>query len=520
MDISAIVRRANYMSIKIERSLTTVVKGAGIIFFGGIVAQLFGMVNQILLGRFLGPEKYGLFNLGLSIILICSMFAMFGLGAALSQFIPVNIIKRNAGKVYDSIRFSFKFVFGVGISLSIILFIFSNVIATKIFRNDELSLVIRFLSVALPFTAFYRFAESVPRGFKKAKYKVYVQDMEMQLLKISIFLVLIFLGYKLLGAIAAYLCSVISASVIYLYLTYHKFLPSLDSSFHVNKKRYSSVKKELISLTWPLFLAGFTYLILGHTDRILLGVYMSTTDVGIYVAAFFIASLTISIAAAFSFIFLPVISEYFAERDISGISDLFSTVTKWVFLLTFPIVIYLILYGKDVIRLIYGDPYLTGSSALTILSVGIAMFALTGMAGSILIAITKTKLNLLSEIIGAVSNIILNILLIPRYGIMGAAIGTSVSISLRNISSLGFVYRELKIHPYDINYIKIVVISVISLVLLSFVFKTYTDFLWSFLIIIPIFLTIYLIFLLITGCLDETDKSFIKTLLKKVKIRK
>lgn len=508
------------MSTKLEKSLTTIIAGAGVIFFGMIIANLLGLLNQALLGRFLGPEKYGLFNLGFSIILIFSTFAIFGLGAALSQFIPAKIKKDRKDKVNDAIRFSFRFNFIMGIFLSIILFLLSNIIANKVFHNNDLDLVIKFFSMALPFTAFYRTAGGLPRGFKKPSYKVLTEDILMNILKISIFGILIFFGYRLFGAIIAYLCSVIFATVIYLWLTYYKFLPSLGSSFSINKQKYNSVKKELFSLTLPLFLTGFTYLFLTHTDRILIGFYMSSQEVGIYVAAFSIAGLTISIALAFSFLFLPVISEYFAENDINSMKKIFSSITKWIFLLTFPIVIYFVLYSKDIIRIIYGDPFVIGSSVLIILSLGIAFFALTGMSGNILIAITKTKLNLISEIIGAISNVILNIILIPQYGIIGAAIGTSLSLSLRNISSLAFVYKELKIHPYNINYVKIILISIFSLGIISFLLKTFFDSYWSFLFIIPIFMIIYFIFLLKTGCLSHMDKTIIRIIIKKFKIRK
>jgi len=504
------------MSTHLEKSFATIIAGAGVVFFGMIIASIFGVINQALLGRFLGPGDYGLFSLGISIVMIVSGFAIFGLGSAISQYIPANIKKGKSNRVHDSIRFSFRFCFGVAILLSIILFMLSNIIATKIFNNNDLEIVIKLLSIALPFTAFYRLAEGLPRGFKKAKYKVFIEDITMKVLRVSIFIILISFSYKLFGAIIAYLCAVIFASIAYLYITYYKFLPSLDTSFFKDKHRYSLVRKEVFSVAWPLSLAGFTYIFLQHTDRILLGLYMSSSDVGIYVAAFTIASLLISVSLAFTFLFLPVISEYFAERDLSSILKLFSSVTKWVFLITFPLVVYLILYCNDVIRLIYGESFLAGSSALIILSLGIAMYSLSGMAGSILIAIKKTKLNLIAEIIAAVSNVILNILLIPKYGIIGAAIGTSISISLRNISSLGFVYKELKIHPFNISYLKIAIISVISLAFISFVFKNYIKISWSFLIIIPIFLMIYFVTLFTTGCLNELDKSIIKTILKKI----
>ena len=508
------------MSTEIEKSLTTVVRGAGIIFFGMIIGNLLGLANQILLGRFLGPGNYGLFNLGISVMMIFCVLPHFGLGSALTQFIPYNIKNNRPDKVKAGIDFSLKFCLIVGVLVSIALFILSDAIATKVFHTPELEVVIKVLCIALPFWAFHNTSLGFIQAFKKPEYQAYIENISMKALQISIFVISIFFGYRLLGALFAYICAAIFASGAYIYILYSKLYPSLNISILNPEQKKESVEKELVSLSWPLFLAGFTFLFMGYTDRILLGIYMTPVDIGIYAAAFAIASLMLFVFSSFSFNFRPLMAEYFAVNDISGMKKVYSSVTKWVFLLTFPAIIYLIFYSRDVIWLIYGEPFTKGSLALIVLSMGIAMNGLTGLTGEILIAIKKTKLNLLSEIIGAVSNVGLNILLIPKFGIIGAAIGTSVSISLKNLSSLTFVYKELKIHPYTLDYVKIIIVSILSLVLISFFFKTYLDIFWAFIIVIPLFLILYFVFLLVTHCFDEFDKSIMKAILKRVCVLK
>ena len=98
------------MSNSLEKSLSTVAKGAGIVFIGMIIAQILGLTNQILLGRVLGPDSYGLFNLALSVIWIASNIAVFGLFGGLSRFIPFYIEKGKMGTVRSTIFFSIVFV--------------------------------------------------------------------------------------------------------------------------------------------------------------------------------------------------------------------------------------------------------------------------------------------------------------------------------------------------------------------------------------------------------------------------
>ncbi|MHA1344467.1 MAG: flippase [Promethearchaeota archaeon] len=495
----------------LESSLKIIAKGTGVIFIGLIIGQLFGIINQSLMGRFLQPEKYGLFSLGLSLITMFTIFATFGLGSGLAQYIPYNIIKNRKERVISAVEFSLKYCFGVSIFISVIIFILSSRIAIKIFHNSDLIIVIKILCIALPFTAFSRLAENFPRGFKEPKYKVYYQDILMKIIRITIFIVGIILGYKIYAALFAYICATIFVSFGYIYILYKKFIPLLNC-----KNKDKSAAKDLISISLPLFFAGITLLLMGHTDRIILGIYMSPADIGIYVASFTIASLMNFFFNSFRYIFLPVISEYSAREDISGMHILFFSVTKWIFLFTLPVVGYLFFYSKNLISLIYGKHFISASSALIILSMGIAMNGLTGMTGEILVAIKKTKLNLLCEIIGLISNIGLNIILIPKYGIIGAAIGTSISIATRNIASLVFVYKELKIHPYNITYIKIFFAFGLPLILIHFLFAMYLNIKWDFLVFIPIFFIFYMFILFSTNCFNEYDKFILKSIRKKL----
>jgi O-antigen/teichoic acid export membrane protein len=504
------------MASKIEKSLSAVAKGAGIIFIGIVIGNVLGLTNQILMGRFLGPENYGLFYLAVSIIMILCALPQFGLGAGLTQFIPFYSKKKRNDKVKAGIDFSLKFGIVVSILVSSILFILSDEIAIRIFDTPELGIVLKILCFALPFWALRANLGMMMQAFKKPEYYSSIENILMKVVQISIFLIAIFLGYKLFGALFAFIAAVVTAVIAYCYVLFKKLYPSIKKPTSKTKRKIS-VRKELVALSWPLFLAGFTKYMM-YADRIILGIYTVPAAIGIYTAAFTIAHLMQFIFYSFSFNFRPIVAEYFAVKDNKNIEKLYSSITKWTFLLTFPAIIYFIFYAKDAIWLIYGDSFTTGSTALIILSMGIAMNGLTGLTGEVLVAIRKTKFNLLCEVIGALTNIGLNLILIPYYGIIGAAIGTSISISVRNLSQLTFVYKELKIHPYNNIYIRIVIASISTMVLISFLFNSFLNIPFAFILVIPIFLVLYFIILFKSNCLDQFDKSLLKSYVKKLGI--
>lgn len=499
----------------LEDSLKDITKGAYIIVIGMVISNLVGLVNQILMGRILGPADYGLFSLGISLLAILCVLPNFGLGQGLTQFIPSHFKQKKYSEINEAVNFSLKFTLILGIGFALLLFIFSDQIAINIFNNEEFKYVLKLLAIALPFWALHNTGGFLTQGFKKPKYYVLIENISMPILQLSIFVILSIFGYKLFGALIGFTISAIFASISYIYIFRLKF------GKLVNNNRIGDIKnvqREILTISYPLFLAGFTLLFMQYADKILIGIYMTPFDVGIYSAALTIANLVLFVYMAFSFNSRPVLAEYFAIKDIESMRKLYSSVTKWVFLLTLPIIVYTILYSTDILGLIYGTKFTSGATVLGILCLGIAMNGLTGISGQTLISIKKSKLNLASEVVGAVSNIGLNLILIPPFGIIGAAVGTSISITLRNFTSLFFVYRILKFNPYNIDYLKIILYSILPLVTFYFIFKNLTV-PWAFLVIVPVFLVVYYGILRITGFFDEFDEIIINKVKIKLKFR-
>jgi O-antigen/teichoic acid export membrane protein len=498
-----------------EKSLVNIAKGAGIVFFAEIIGVFLGVINQFFLGRILGPENFGLFNIGLTVFGFFLPFAALGLFSAIRQFIPHYIAINRNDKVKGGIYFILFFSFIMGILISIILYLLSPFIAVNIFHNEDLEIVIKILSIVFPFYVFYYASTNISQAFKVSKYKLYLNTVLLKITSIVCFLLLVFYGYKLLGAVIGYISGILLVAIVYGYIVFKKFIPSLYC-----KKSDKHVKMELFSIGWPLFFAGFSYLFIQYSSSTLIGIYMNASDVGIYSAAFSVAAIALFIMTSFSYIFLPTISEFYAKKDFTGIKEIFCSISKWVFLFTFPIIIYVALFSQNTISFIYGSEYISGSTALIILLFGIAMNGLTGMTGEVLVGIRKTRLNLYTEILGAVTNVALNIIFIPKFGILGAAIGTSISISVRNLASLGFVYKELKIYPYDKSFIKIVFSSILALIPVLFFLEILTSDKYLFLIIFPIFLGIYFLCLYALKALNDYDKMIVRIILIKIGLNK
>lgn len=511
-----IVAKRN-MSTEPDKSIIVMARGAGIILIGLIIGNLLNIINQILLTRFLGPSDYGIFNISISIITIIGTLASLGLVGALSVCIARHL--ENIEILIKIVASSFKLVFISSLLGAIMLWMLSDVISLKIFHNIYLAYILRIVAIFVPFLVLSNISQAILRAFSGAKHKVYIYDIAAPLTKSFIFIFFIFVGnWLLLGAMMGYIVGIIislSASIVLINKNYIKFISSEREILSIKE---NFVGRALLRFSWPLALTGATYLFISKTDILLLGYYMSSDNVGIYSAALNIALMLTLIGQSVEWIFLPTISKYFVARKSDELKSLFQLSSKWMIMIIYPCFLYIWLFSSDIIRLFFGPEYLAGRIALIILAFGFLVNLSIGLAGNMLVASGCTKLNLLSEMVGGITNILINIILIPIYGIEGAAIGTSLSYIIRSCSALFFVYMTSKLHPFRISDIKILLVGGVVLILV-YLIKTcvFRYLIWQVgLILIGLILvTIYMLLILFANIIDENDKLILKSLVQR-----
>jgi len=503
---------------ELDKSLKAVAKGAGIIFVGMIIGKVLGMVNNILLARFLEPSKYGLFSLGLTVVEFLAIIGVFGLTSGVTRFIPYYHAENRDDKVKHAIRFSLKFSLILSVILAIVLFLLSDQIACLVFKDNRLKIVLQIFSIALPFYTINQITPAIFRGFGNAKYRVLTQDIMLRLIKISAFILFVYFGYLLYGALAAFIVGTIVTLGISLYLVQKKLFPIFGSNI---KTKDASVGRELLSFSWPLLIGGFSYIFYTQTDRLLLGFFKTSEDIGIYTAGSQISHLVTFVLPSFAFLFLPVMSELYSKKKIQDFSSLYKSITRWIFLITLPLFLFFLFFPEEIILLLFGSLYISGATVLRILAFAFFVNASVGLTWDTLVAMGKTKFVMITQGAGAVTNVALNLLLISPFGIEGAAIGTACGIIIMNIMQLIVIYRSIRFHPYDKQYLKIFAIAILIMFLITTTIWLFIKQIpcWSVLIIFPIYFVLYMAFVIKIKYLQREDKMILKTIQEKTGIR-
>ena len=256
-------------------------------------------------------------------------------------------------------------------------------------------------------------------------------------------------------------------------------------------------------------------------DTLFLGIFKTASDVGIYNASLPISSLIYLFPTALLALFVPVLTDLYANKDEKKFSLTYTTVTKWIFMINLILLSMFIIFPKKILLTLFGSSYVSGYSALIALSIGSFFYALSLTSNQLLLVYERTKTISLITSIGALMNIIFNFILIPKYGILGAGIATAISLIIMSLSFFIISFKITKINPYKSPYQRIIISAIISSIAAYYLIKLFNFLpnLMSLILTAIILSVFYFITLLITRSINEDDLIILRLIQNKLNIR-
>ena len=502
------------MSEIVNQSLQKIAKGTGIIFIGTIIGMLLGFVSRVIIVRYITQSEYGIFSLALVIISIFVTISTLGLSEGSTRYIAYFRGKKEEGKVKGIISSSIKIAIVASISLAVISFFISDFISTSIFHAPELSTPLKIFSIAIPFTVLINVFVAIFRGFDRVDAKVYFQDILRPVLYLLFLIAVVLFGLSFLSVIYAYLASIAITCIAFVVYLLKKSPLSIRSGSRVT----NPMTKELLFFSVPLLAVSMLMMVMSWTDTLMLGYFKTPDVVGIYNAALPLANLLPMIPSSMSFIYIPIITQLYSKRLIDDVKRNYIILTKWTLLLISPIFFVLFLFPDVVLNLLFGSRYIGASVALQFLALGFFLNVSLGFTYNLLIVIGENKFPMWTYSISAIINIILNTILIPPMGIVGASIASVVSIIISKILNSIKLYRCFKVHPFAKNYLKIASLLVGFLFIFYILRNIVTMSLWMFIALVLLFFVSYVISLLFTKSFDDEDIMILLAIEKRLGI--
>jgi O-antigen/teichoic acid export membrane protein len=504
------------MSQALNDSLVRITKGTGIGFIGSLAALFFAFIGRVLVARHVTAGDYGVYSLAVVILYICAIVANLGLQQGATRSIAYARGKNDSERVQKLIPASVQIGLLAGISLGIIIFLTSDTIASKVFHDAALGFPLKILAIGIPFFTLMHVFVSIFRGFGDVKPMVYFRDILRPLLFPLLLLPIIFLNLAFTDIYYAYLASyVISCAALIVYTV--KRLP-FPVGFRT-KLSANPAARGLLLFSLPLLGVAVLHLVISWTDTLMLGGLKSSTDVGLYNAAYPLAGFILSPLGAMLLIYMPVASELYAQGSIPEMKRNFSILTKWLCSATLPLFLILFLFPETVLGFLFGASYVPAATALRILSVGFIISNFLGPNGATLVAMGEVRFVMWTTLAAAVVNVGLNIVLIPPLGIEGAAIASLASIICNNLMGVWKLYSLTRAQPLSKNLLKPTLTSLALVFLFQFIFGNLVTVVWWMLpLLFILYYGIYGLAILLTRSFDKEDIAMLLAMEKRARV--
>lgn len=482
-------------------------KESTISFVGMGYGQILRYIFTVILARLVGVTYLGLYSLGNSITTLAIVFAKAGMDVGVMRFISGRNLSEDKERIRNDIASCIKIGLLISILVMIILISISGWLAEDIFRESSLLKTILIVnSLAIPFVTINLIAIHATQGFQLLKYKIFIEYILTPTLLLLSALFIFFVYSAELTVILPFLFTSVVSSFVSIYLL------NVVTGLKITKMWKETLSTEILRFSIPIMFTVILGTLLHWLDVIMLGYYTNAETVGLYHPVIRTAGIQNSILLAFSGIFTPMFSKYFASNDKQNMQHIYRLVTRWILTLLAPILIFIILFSKKIL-LLFGSEYLAASNILILLSIGTSIYALFGISGSTLVVSGHQRLNLLNTFIAAVLNIILNIILIPKHGLAGAAWATFISLSFIAIIRVFETKILLSINPFYIKDIKAIIAGFFTFVIAFYLKPLIMGYHTVITIILAIIgiAVIYLSFIIIFR-LDKDDKDFLSSI--------
>lgn len=296
------------------------------------------------------------------------------------------------------------------------------------------------LAFVIPLAGVENVALSATRGFGTMRSNALIEQIVRPLLQLACVAVVVWFGPDNLLAVAWGACYAIAAV-----LAWRALAARLDDLPPAGALT-STVRRDFWRFSAPRSLASMVQQAMQRFDIVLVALISGPASAAVYTAATRFLVVGQMARNAVSLAAQPDIAQAIHSDDRAAIRSLYQTSTAWLMMVTWPVYLLLMFDGRPMLKL-FGHGYESGSAVLVLLGSAMLVATLCGDVDVILIMAARTTWSLANISVAFGVNLVLDLILIPHHGILGAAIGWSAAIVIKNVMALVQVGAVLRLHP-------------------------------------------------------------------------
>ena len=406
----------------------------GITFLASVVSLPIGFVITIALGRYLGAGDLGLYRMTSTIYGIALLVAAVGIPAAMIKYVAE--FKDDRTKFNQIVSSGVITSLFLGIGFIAVFYLLSGLFA-EIFNMPGLSGLLKLLSPVFPFALVGGALHGLLNGLREMK-KYAAATIIQSVIMLIVTVALIYYGFGVAGAVIGIVLSSVGNCLFLIFVS--------RNYFEITFSEYVPTTKKQLKLGAQICGVNSINQINYQADIVLVGYFLTATDVGYYAVAVGLSRFFWIIPQAIQKITYPATSEYWANNNHSALQTMIDKSMKYTACILLPIGLGVGFFAEDIITTIFGEEFIYSVLPFLILLVGTMINgAMQRPIGSILYSIGMPDLNLKIFASAAMANIILNLILIPHFGIAGAAVATTISLSLITLLILFYTIKVTRV---------------------------------------------------------------------------
>lgn len=442
--------------IPASKEILAAAKGGGFLAGGSFVEFASRFVIAFLLARALNADGYGLYTLTVNAGALFAGISRLGLDDAMVRYVAIMSGRKDDRGLWGTLQIGFLVSGLTGPLVAIILYLGAAPIAQGLFHEPRLTPLLQLMAILIPFLNVSAVLLGCARGFRRMDYAAFGENVVQSLVRMVVLAVLFLIGLDVFAAVVVFGVADIASSFALIVL--------LNREFPFRRPIRREVRRdvrEVFAFAIPLWLSGLLNQFRKNIETVILGAMASITSVGIFSIVGRLQLVGHTVYRSMIVSVKPVLAQLHDQGNKRELAQVYKTTTRWTLALNIPFFLVSVLYPHQLL-LIFGETFAAGAPALVLLAFAELVVAGTGICGSLIDMTGHTRAKLFNSGLWLTVLLGTSLLLIPRYGILGAAASSLIATSVVNLVRLLEVWKLEGLTPYEPTYWKPALATIVA----------------------------------------------------------
>jgi O-antigen/teichoic acid export membrane protein len=427
------------------------IRGSGLLLVGKLLSLALMCAVQILVTRHLSRSDYGAWTYALSVVTLLQSVAALGLDRSVTRFLAIYRERGDLARVRGLVLLLVGVVAGFGTLVTIVLVSFPTAIASLTGVDTHVLALLNVIIFLVPLEALDLLFIGLFACLGQARAIVVRRHILSPSLKLAAVVVLVSLNADVTFLAYGYLAASLAGMLLYAPMVLRSARQLGLTGHRLRKREVTVPAKEVFAFTVPLLTADLASAIIWTSGTLTLGYFSTLEQVALFTVAASLATLNETVARNFTVLYTPAISRLFARQDHAAINTMYWRTAVWVAVLTFPVFVLTFSASGSILHVLYGTKYHDAALVLSLLAFGEYVNVALGLNGLTLRLLSDVRYSVTVNIVAAIVGITANVVLVPRYGAIGAAFATSGTAIFHCILKQVGLARATGVRPFELR---------------------------------------------------------------------